>query len=61
MNRGLEEVYRVLGGEAVSGISDKDLRKHLWDNWFDPAPVIQWALGSFLPIRFMFSRLTFDL
>ncbi|KAH8830631.1 hypothetical protein DL96DRAFT_1707439 [Flagelloscypha sp. PMI_526] len=44
MNRGLEEVYRVLGGEAVSGISDKDLRKHLWDNWFDPAPVIQWAL-----------------
>jgi hypothetical protein len=45
----MEEIYRVLGGEAVSGISDQDLRNKLWDNWFDAEATIKWALGLSFP------------
>ncbi|RDB20476.1 HBS1-like protein [Hypsizygus marmoreus] len=41
---GLEHVRAVLGGEEVSGLSDKDIKDALWEYFFDQEQTIQWAL-----------------
>lgn len=41
----LEHVRSVIGGEDVSGLSDKIVKEVLWDYFFDIDKTVQWALG----------------
>jgi len=56
----LKQVRDVLGGEDVSGLSDKDIQDTLWHYYFDVEQTVQWAIGQlFLPLMHRNSTLKF--
>lgn len=46
MNDALEQVRNVVGDEYDCGISDNDLKKALWDRYFDVHQGVNWVFGT---------------
>ena len=40
-----EKVVAVIGNATATGLSDRDVKNVIWDNYFGVESTIEWALG----------------
>lgn len=55
MAEGLSRVRHVLGSSTESGISDKEIRDALWQEYFNVETALQYLVGKLLSLKKGFS------